>query len=106
MTVSGKNLSMVRGDTENISVHLRGYDLQEGDAVVFTVREDSDSDILLQKRVTAFEDNTASILIDHADTSGLEFGTYAYDIELQYGTGAIRTLIKKAKFKLEEEVTY
>ena len=106
MTVNGKNLSMVRGDTESITVSLKGYALAEGDAITFTVREDAESDIVLQKTVTEFFDNTASIFIDNEDTKDLEFGSYVYDIQLKYRDGYIRTLVKKSKFRLEEEVTY
>lgn len=106
MTVSGTNLSMVRGDTETIRVSVAGYDLVAGDKVEFTVREDASSPVVIHKAVTDFMDNAALIYIENEDTAKLPFGDYYYDIQLTHGGGRISTVVKKSKFKLEEEITY
>lgn len=105
MTVNGTTLSMVRGDTERISV-TPSVAFESGDIVTMTVRKDVDSPIELQKIVTEFDNGAAYIDITHEDTETMDFGAYVYDIQVQWESGAIKTLIKKSVFKLEEEVTY
>lgn len=106
MTVCGTNLSMVRGDTEAIRVRVSGYTLAAGDKVEFTVREDASSPVVIHKVVEVFADNAAIIYIENADTANLLFGDYYYDIQLTYGGGIIITVVKKSRFRLEEEITY
>lgn len=105
MTVNGTTLSMVRGDTERISV-TPSVAFETGDIITMTVRKDVDADIALQKVVTEFTEGVAYIDITHEDTATLDFGAYVYDIQVQWASGAIKTLVKKSTFKLEEEVTY
>ena len=106
MTVNGTTVSMVRGDTERISV-TPSVAFAAGDIVTMTVRKDVESTIELQKIVTEFDNGAAYIDITHEDTETMDFGAYVYDIQVQWGgSGAIKTLIKKSTFNLEEEVTY
>ena len=105
MTVNGTTLSMVRGDTERISV-TPSTAFTSGDVVTMTVRKDVESEIELQKIVTEFTEGVAYIDITHEDTATMAFGAYVYDIQVQWASGAIKTLVKKSTFKLEEEVTY
>ena len=80
------NLSMVRGDTESITVSkTSGFDT--GDTVTFTVRRDVGEEIQLQKIVT-------------------EFGKYVYDIEWVDANNNYRTIVEKSGFELRDEVTY
>ena len=105
MTVKGTKLSMVRGDSESITVTCSDP-FVTGDAVTFTVRESPEDPIVLQKVVTDFPNGEAIIGIDPADTAGLDFGDYVYDIQLTRTGGVVTTLIEPDKFKIREEVTY
>lgn len=99
------NIAMTRGDSESITVRC-SQPFAPGDTVYFTVREDAESEILLQKAVTEFPDGEAVILILPGDTEPLDFGTYLYDIQVTRAGGVVTTLVIPSRFKLNEEVTY
>lgn len=115
MTVSGKNISMTRGDTESLIV--KQFDktggtqtpapFVTGDTVTMTVREDVESPIAFQTSVTAFDEHGWAVIpIAHSDTAGLDFGSYVYDIQLTRADGTVTTLVTISDFTLTEEVTY
>jgi hypothetical protein len=56
------------------------YLLEEGTTLYFTLRKNKDSDILLQKSTTEFEDGWGVITLDSSDTENIEEGTYIYDL--------------------------
>ena len=106
MTITGTNISMTRGDSESVTVTC-SVPFDTGDTVYLTVREDVESPIAMQKIVDTFGgDGQAVIGIEPADTEGLDFGDYVYDIQLTRADGTVTTLVKVSKFTLEEEVTY
>lgn len=102
-------MSMVRGDSEALIVKCSDDPFVDGDTIEFTVRKRVKSEKVIHKTVTEFEedeDGAAYIEILPEDTSELEFGDYVYDIQLTKANGWVTTLIKRAKFTLEDEVTY
>ena len=105
MIITGTKMSMVRGDSESITVRCSAG-FSAGDKITFTVREDVESPIALQKEVTEFPTGDAVISIDPSDTSGLDFGDYVYDIQWTTAGGAVTTIVEKSRFTLREEVTY
>lgn len=106
MKVQGTNLSMTRGDSEKLTVRC-SEPFGAGDVLRMTVREDTRSPVALQKTVREFTaEGEAEIAIDPGDTEELEFGAYVYDIEVRRADGTVTTLVKPARFTLEEEVTY
>lgn len=106
MTIKGTNISMVRGDSETLTVTC-SEPFSARDSVTLTVREDVESPIVFQKTVTAFgPEGEAVIDFDHEDTEGLDFGNYVYDIQLTRADGTVTTLVKVSRLTLEEEVTY
>lgn len=105
MTVNGTSLSMVRGDSEDISVTIKGYDIQADDFLEMTIRQKIDSPVILYKKVTEFSDNRAIISFSPEETQDLRVGDYVYDMQLTYG-GSVKTIIKPAKFTLEADVTH
>lgn len=109
------NIAMTRGDSESLTVAcyekepdgtLSALPFQTGDRVYMTVREDAESDVVLQKTVDTFADGKAVIPIDSGDTEGLDFGDYLYDIQVTRADGTVKTLILPSRFRLSEEVTY
>lgn len=56
------------------------YLLQDGTTLYFTLRKTKESQILLQKSVTEFEDGWGIITLETSDTENLEEGTYVYDL--------------------------
>lgn len=106
MIINGTNLKMTRGDSEKIVVFLKGYSLQQGDMVEFTVRESIYSDKpVIYKKITEFSDNSFYINILPEDTESLLFGKYVYDVKLTFN-GMVKTIIRISTFTIGEEVTY
>ena len=106
MTITGTNISMTRGDTESITVRCSDRFLL-GDTVYMTVREDAESPIRFQKAVADFNSNGEAVIrIEHGDTEGMDFGDYAYDIQVTRADGTVTTLVKPSRFTLTEEITY
>ena len=106
MKVSGRNLSMTRGDTESLTVYVKDHPFETGDTVFFTVRPKVYGPIVLQKIATSFVDGKAEFNIDPSDTEGLPFGTYVYDVQWTQADGTVITIVKPAIFAVTEEVTY
>lgn len=112
MRVYGRDVSMIRGDTEAIRVSVKEQYgdqilLGDGDTIYFTIKEHSRSEVnLVQKVVNEFVEGEAIIKIDPADTKDLEFKTYYYDIQLTRANGDVKTIIPASKFKIESEITY
>ena len=111
MIIEGTNLSMINGDTEILTVHLKDLDgvqieLVSGDTVYFTVKEEAtDTPTILQKTVTSFTSGDAVITLDSADTISLDIKTYVYDIQVTYADATIGTLIEPSNFTLIKGVT-
>jgi hypothetical protein len=112
MQIDGSDITMVRGDSEVISVSLvdstgSAVPLVEGDTVYFTLKKSpSDTTKLLQKVVTEFTEGKATITILPADTKALEFRAYSYDVQINFSDGSVKTVIGPSQFKVSEEVTY
>lgn len=98
MEQSGKNFSMVRGDTENlvVSIEVEGVatPLVTGDTVYFTMTKKGATRLetlattpYLTKTITSFTDGLADIPFAHEDTADIvidgEDGFNEYDIEVK-----------------------
>ena len=99
------NITMTRGDSESLTVTC-SVPFANGDTVYFTVREDAEGEILLQKIITDFPDGAAVIPIYPEDTEGMDFGDYVYDVQITWADGTVKTVIDPSRFRLNEEVTY
>lgn len=111
MKISGTNLAMIRGDTESIAVTCskEGVNYFEaGDTVYLTVKKSYSTDAkVLQKVQTVFTPEGVAIFdIDPADTKGIGFGNYAYDIQLTKLSGEVTTLVEHSILTILPEVTY
>lgn len=110
MTISGTDITMIRGDTETLTVTCQLEDgtarpFEAGDTVILTVGWPVGREVL-QKTVTAFtEDGAAVITLSHADTNELQAGIYRYDVQLTAGDGTVKTIIPPSRFVLEGDVT-
>ena len=112
MKVNGTDLSMIRGDSESITLSLKDGDAAipfvTGDTVYFTVKGRAILDeIALQKIVTEFnEEGNCIIEIAPNDTKDLRFRSYVYDIQLNRVDGTVTTIVPCSKFAVLQEVTY
>lgn len=108
-------MNMTRGDTYEFKFQRRNQNqeviTQKPDKMYFTVKEnDETEDFILQKRL---DDNTISydeethyyhITIEPKDTSGWQYGTYYYDIEII--TNNKTKTIKKGTLSITSEITF
>ncbi len=112
MKVRGTSLSMIRGDTETLTVACQNtageaVPFVDGDIVYFTVKKSvRDEEKALQKIVTDFLEGEAIIEIYPEDTKHLNFGKYVYDVQLTKANGDIFTIVPASGFSIEGEVTY
>ena len=111
MKLRGTNISMIRGDDETLLLRRERADgslvpFTEGESLTLTVREDTDSPILLQTRAALISTGEALFTIAHADTAGLDFGRWVYDIQYESAAGSVSTYVPLSKFVIEKEVTF
>lgn len=101
------DIGIIRGDTARFEVEILDqngdpYTLQSGDQLVFTVKKNtSTSLIILQKNITG---ETFTIL--HEDTANLDYGKYVYDIQLTQSNGDVTTVIPPSLFEILKEVNF
>ena len=111
MTITGTNMSMVRGDTEAFTVACTedgvARSFVTGDTVYFTVKKTvSETEKTLQKVITTFTDGKALVDILPIDTKNLDAKPYVYDIQIVFSNGTKKTVISPSVFELTSEVTY
>ena len=112
MLTNGTDLKMIRGDSGSITLEIEDqnsekYEFQEGDIVYLTVKESpKKEEIILQKIITIFPENKATIDIEPQDTSHLGYRSYVYDIQLTMANGRVKTVVPMSYFELLPEVTY
>ena len=112
MKIKDNDISIVRGDTESLTIQLLNGDgseilLSNGDIVYFTVKRNTTTDIkILQKVITSFGSGKIEIFIDHNDTKDLVFGDYVYDCQINFMDGRVKTILGPNTFSILSEVTY
>ena len=104
--ISGRVIKIVRGDTGVFTFDIQNegepYDYSN-DTVLFTVKQNTETtDILIQKEIHYGE----NVTILPADTNGLAYGDYVYDIQLTTDGGFVDTVIVPSKFIVLPEVTF
>lgn len=102
---TNNNITLTRGDTAVIDLAItidgEAYDYSN-DLVQFTVKKDTvTSDKILQKNF-----NGTSITIDPADTSGLDYQTFKYDVQIITQSGDVFTVIPPRNLTIAEEVNF
>lgn len=112
MSYRDTEISMVRGDSETITLTIKqsdgeDYPLENGDIIYFTVKQHANTSVkLLQKKITTFEGSQVIIDIEPTDTKTLRFDRYVYDIQLTRKNGDVHTIVPYSRFIVTEEVTY
>lgn len=112
MKVNGTNISMIRGDSESITISCTDINnlpvaFVFGDTVYFTVKEKTTNvEKTLQKTVITFDNGKAVIEITPSDTRDLRCKRYVYDVQLTRADLTVTTLVAPSDFIIEEEVTF
>lgn len=113
--VTNNVIYLTRGDSMTLTVSITDSDGNEytpssSDVIRFALKRDkytlggrdfSDTAPLITKTI---DPTTLELVIDPEDTADLDFGQYAYDIELTDSDGAVDTFIPPTKFYLCPEV--
>lgn len=106
MIVNGSNLSMMRGDSDSLTVTLEGRPFAEGDVVTLTVAYDMAVPApVLQKKVTVFPDGEALLAFAPEDTASIIPGDYIYDVQLAAADVGVKTIVEPSTFTLRGDVT-
>ena len=114
--IDGTNITMTRGDTlvANVVMKQRGsnetYTPVDGDVVRFAVKNTTmvggganykDEEPILEKVIP---NDTQQLVLMPEDTKPLKFGTYVYDVSIEFADGRVDTFIPTANFELTPEV--
>ncbi len=105
--ISGKNISLTRGDTFKAVVEILNedgtpYTPLPGDSVRFKMKANYNaSEVKIEKEIPL---DTLLLEIDPEDTKGLKMPSeYVYDIQITHINGDVDTFIDRGKFKITEE---
>ena len=108
LKISGKTITLTRGDSANISLTLTYnngdfYEPVDGDQIRFAVKKDF-NDLVPPLLVINIPTNTLLLHISPEQSKQLAYGQYKYDIQLTTGSGEVDTFIDKATLIITEEV--
>ena len=112
--VNGTDIKLTRGDSFYCQLTVNQgddpYEFQEGDSLRFALKRKLmlpggkdyvDTDALITKEIPT---DTLILSLAPADTKGLTFGSYDYDIQLTFADGAVDTFIS-GTFTITPEVS-
>lgn len=113
--IKGNTIEMTRGDTLIVTVGITDENGQEytpdaNDSIRFALKHAEmtlgrkgykDADPLITKTIP---NDSLVLQLNPADTKGLDFGEYVYDIELTHAGGAVDTFIANTRFIIAPEV--
>lgn len=104
--IEGTTISMVRGDTfvAAITLNRNGepYIPTENDTIRFAAkRQYGDLQPCIQKEVPT---DTMELKLNPSDTAKLPFGTYIYDLEIEFEDGGVDTFVASGKLNILNEV--
>lgn len=107
LKVSGNRIELTRGDTMMLEVTLQdesgeSYTPTESDKVFFRLKRNATAkDMFIEKEIPV---DTMILQLNAADTRGLKFGTYVYEIELVTSNDYHFTAIANEEFIISEEL--
>lgn len=98
-------IRLIRGDSAEFDIEIldldgEPYELQDGDVVEFSVKEN-----IYAKSPLIYKTGT-EISISPADTARLPYQRYVYDVQLTFADGSVDTIIPPTKFEILGEVTF
>ena len=101
-----RRVKIVKGDTAVFDITVNNYEFVEGDKIYFTVKESVyDTDAIIQKVVSVFDESKAKIFLSKEDTNIPE-GVYLYDVQCSLTNGVVDTIIPPTRFEVLGGVTH
>ena len=102
--LEGNEINITRGDTALIDFTLDNHEFVDGDVVYFSVKRSAkDTSYIINKEITNFNGNTATIELLSDDTR-IPKGKYWYDIQCSLADGRVDTVVNKERFIILEDV--
>ena len=102
--LEGNEINITRGDTALIDFTLDNHEFVTGDVVYFSVKRSAkDTSYIINKEITNFNGNTATIELLSDDTR-IPKGKYWYDIQCSLADGRVDTVVNKERFIVLEDV--
>lgn len=105
--MEGSTIKLTCGDSASFDVKIYNsvsgteYQLQNGDAIYFSIKKNvNDSPELLKKQAV-----NNRITLEPSDTHDLASGVYKYDVQLNKASGEVYTVIGTSNFELMPGVT-
>lgn len=106
----GQKIEVVRGTSNGYTLFIAddsgvGYTLEEGERLLLGVKEEpKDTDLLILKVITECTDGICTVGFAPADTIGLKYGRYVYDVGLESGEDYYN-VIEASPFVVHPNVT-
>lgn len=103
-------LEIVRGTTNAFGLTVTdedgaAYTLEEGQALVFGLRDKRSDERILIKQITHATAGEYYLELEPGDTADLEPGIYMYDVGMQHGSGVFYNVIEASQFTIKPNVT-
>ncbi len=96
---------IARGTGDGMFVSFPDEPLEAGDEIRFVVREDEDSDALMEKTIQEFTaEGKAFISFTEEETLSLEAGEYVYGVNVVRAGAEPTVVIRSAPFIVQEAV--
>lgn len=100
-----KTIQLTRGDSAEFGIQILDasgnlYELQDGDLVEFTVKDNTYSDKILIHKIGTH------ISINPEDTKLLSYKKYVYDVQVTLKNGTVNTIIPPSTLEILSEVTF
>lgn len=90
------NIEMIQGDSAEFDVSVADYTVEEGDKIVFTVKD------VFSKEIDA---TVGTVILKPEDTRNATAGVYQYDVEFRRKDGEIYTIIDPHLFIITGDIT-
>lgn len=106
--IRNHEILMTRGDTLKVNVSIKqgngvgDYIPLSTDVITFGVKKSvNDTEFIIRKNIPY---DTMLLYIAPEDTKNLEYGSYVYDMQIEFANGDVYTFIPESKFVITGEV--
>lgn len=105
--IEGRKITITRGDCEPFTITFTGEDVpDDGSEVLFTVKKTSGHKEPVIEKLIPLEEGKIQVQLVNADTKGLSFGEYEWDVRLKdyYGENEPHTPMDPAPFVIAKVI--
>lgn len=106
LRMSGKDIYLTRGDSASFNLVIYNgnsiYNLQEGDNVVFTIRQEPKKTPSIPTPLLNKVFNNNVVVLNPKDTNFLQYGQYKYDVQVTFSDGGVNTIVAGSIYLMSE----